>query len=170
MDILRIVRSIRQAACYVGAGAVRDSVWDALSNTSNTVNDIDVVFFDPLNLTDHLEQDLEDKLFSLAPQEKWDVKNQARVHLWFDKTFGYAVEPLISIEDAVATWPEYASAIAIRLTTDDTLDVVAPYGLADLMSMQVRRNPRRVTVEKYRERIARKKYSNKWPSVRIQHE
>jgi hypothetical protein len=46
------------------------------------------------------------QLNQLFPDTDWDVKNQAAVHLWYERRFGYAVPPLHSVEDAVATWPE----------------------------------------------------------------
>lgn len=172
MHILRIVRSLDGPVCYIGAGAIRDCVWDRMSgNYGDTeVKDIDVVYFDPSNLSAQQESRITDELLKIAPGEKWDVKNQARVHLWFEKSFGYRVEPLSSIEDAVATWPEYASAIATRLKDDDSLELIAPYSLDDLLGMKVRRNPVRVTVEKYRERIAGKNYPKRWPKVKVYEE
>ena len=32
-----------------------------------------------------------------------DVKNQARVHLWYKDHFGYSIEPYTSIESAINT-------------------------------------------------------------------
>ena len=73
------------------------------------------------------------------------------------------------MRDAVLTWPETALTVAVRLRVDDTIEVIAPLGLDDLFSMVVRRNPRRVSVETYRERIAEKRYLQRWPRVRIEH-
>ena len=101
---------------------------------------------------------------------RWDVKNQAVVHLWFHKVFGHEVEPLRSMRDAVATWPETAVAVAVSLREDDAVAVNAPLGLEDLFSMVVRRNPRRVSVETYRKRVADKMYMTRWPRVRVVHE
>ena len=96
-----------------------------------------------------------------------DVKNQAAVHLWFHEVFGHRVEPLTSIEHAVSTWPEPATCVAVRLRADERLDIVAPLGLADLFDMVVRRNPARVSVETYRQRVEQKRYTERWPKVRV---
>lgn len=172
MKTLVTVRSINGPVCYVGAGAVRDSVWDVMSGKSQarSARDIDVVYFDPGDLGEEQESRLEQTLSHVEPNEDWDVKNQAIVHLWFENTFGYPVEPLTSVEDAVATWPEYASCVAVRLKDDDCLEIIAPHGLHDLLNMKVRRNPARVTVEKYRERIERKQYTSTWPGIEVVYE
>src|SRR6266545_2969679 len=43
----------------------------------------------------------------------------------------------------------------------------APWGLADLLGIVCRRNPRRVTVEEYRRRVAAKRIAERWPGVTI---
>ena len=75
--------------------------------------------------------------------------------------------PLRSLEEAVASWPEYATAMGLRLDDDNRLHVIAPYGLEDLFAMIVRRNPARVSIETYRRRIASKRYAQRWPRVTI---
>lgn len=107
------------------------------------------------------------RLQASHPGLPWEVTNQAAVHLWFADYFGYAVEPLSSLEDGVATWPEYATAVGVALNADDSLRLIAPYGLDDLFAMRVRRNPARASVEIYRQRLAQKRYAERWPRVRV---
>lgn len=127
-------------------------------------------YFDPDDLSEATERRYEKRLRELRPELAWDVKNQAAVHLWFHEVFGHGVEPLRSMEEAVATWPETALAVGVGLQVDDTITITAPLGLDDLFSMVVRRNPKRVSVEMYEKRIAEKNYSKRWPGVRIVHE
>jgi hypothetical protein len=97
----------------------------------------------------------------------WDAKNQAAVHTWYGRVFGGQVAPLTSAADGVATWPETATAVAVRLLPDDRLQVVAPCGLEDLFGLICRRNPRRVTVAHYRQRIHDKRITERWPRVEV---
>jgi len=97
----------------------------------------------------------------------WEVTNQAGVHLWFEREFGHPLEPLRSVDDAVATWPETATAVAVRLRNDGELYVIAPFGLMDLFEMVVRRNPRIVSEATYSKRIESKKYVERWPHVTV---
>jgi uncharacterized protein len=101
------------------------------------------------------------------PDIPWQAKNQAAIHLWYADEFGYAVEPLTSSEDAIGTWPETATSVGVRLLPDDTLLIAAPHGLDDLLNMVLRRNPRRVTVEFFRQRLENKKIREKWPRVQV---
>ena len=169
MDALRAVRSVAPPEACIGSGAIRNAVWDALHSysTPSFLTDVDVPYFDPDDLSEASEQRYEKRLKALGPELTWDVKNQAAVHLWFHKVFGHEVEPLRSMRDAIATWPETALAVTVGLRPDDSITIAAPLGLDDLLSMVVRRNPRRVSVETYRKRIAEKAYSKRWPRVRI---
>ena len=169
MGALRAVRSVGPAEACIGSGAVRNAVWDALHGYSapSHLADVDVVYFDPDDLSEATESAYEERLTELRPGLTWDVKNQAAVHLWFHKVFGQEVEPLRSLREAVATWPETALAVAVGLRANGTISITAPLGLEDLFSMVVRRNPSRVSVETYERRIAEKAYSKRWPRVRI---
>ncbi|MGI5521842.1 nucleotidyltransferase family protein [Micromonospora sp. CA-259024] len=72
-----------------------------------------------------------------------------------------------TIADAVATWPEYATAVGVRLDADGQVAVCAPYGLDDLLDGVWRRNPSRVSSEISRQRLARHRPVERWPSVGI---
>jgi uncharacterized protein len=95
------------------------------------------------------------------------VTNQAFVHTWFERYFGHAVEPLHSLEDAIASWPEYATCIGVTLGHQGHVEVIAPHGLEDLFAMRIQRNPTRVSVETFRDRVERKAYTARWPRATI---
>jgi hypothetical protein len=169
MQALAQVRACRLRAWCVGAGAVRNMVWDALHGHAvpSALADIDVAFFDADDPSPERDAALQRQLQAAAPGTPWEVTNQAGVHLWFEQQFGHAVAPLRSLEDAVASWPEFATAVGLSLDDEDRLHVIAPHGLDDLFAMVVRRNPMRVSVETFRERVANKRYAQRWPHVRI---
>ena len=169
MQALAHVRALGLPAWCVGAGAVRNLVWDALHGhaTPSALADIDVAHFDADDLSAARDAHLQRRLMAAAPDTPWEVTNQAGVHLWFEQHFGHAVAPLRSLDEAVASWPEFATAVGLRLDDDDRLHVVAPHGLDDLFAMVVRRNPARVSLATYRERVAGKRYLERWPRVTV---
>lgn len=169
MGVLTTVRACALPDWLVGAGALRDLVWDEMHAGfgPSRVKDVDVAFFDLHDLSPAREKAAEAVLQTHSPDVRWDVKNQAAVHLWYEGRFGVAVEPLTSAADGVGTWPETATAVALRLSADDRLEIVAPCGLDDLIGGMYRRNPRRVTVEEYRRRLQRKDIAQRWPRVRV---
>jgi hypothetical protein len=170
-NLLRLVAGLDLPDCWIGAGAVRDLVWDMRFGAGFDpagIADVDVVFFDPSELSADHEHEIERRLREQDASVDWDVKNQARVHLWYEARFGQPAEPLTSTTDGVATWPETATAVAVRLREDGGLDIAAPLGLDDLLDGVWRRNSRRVTDAEYAARIARKQPNRRWPAVAVQ--
>ena len=171
--MLRVLNAARACAppdWWVGGGVLRDLVWDGLHGSFDPgrVKDVDLAFHDPLDLRHAREVELERELAARLPGVTWDAKNQAAVHLWYRRRFGVDVPPLVSAADGAATWPETATAVAVRLRSDDALEVLAPCGLTDLLDGVCRRNPRRATVEEYRRRLLDKDIAQRWPNVIIE--
>lgn len=170
MQALEAVAELGLASWCIGAGAVRNLVWDHLQGPghSSELADVDVAYFDAQCLDMAQDQALQARLARRLPQLPWEVTNQAGVHLWFEACFGHAVAPLRSLDEAVASWPEYATAVAITLGEAGQLRVIAPWGLDDLWAMRVRRNPTRVSLQTYHQRIAQKRYAQRWPGVSVE--
>ena len=144
-------------------------MWDHLHrySTPSALSDVDVAYFDERDARQETDHALQALLLARSPGVPWEVTNQAGVHLWFERQFGHAVAPLRSLEEAVASWPEFATSVGLTLGDDGAIEVLAPFGIDDLFSMRVRRNPARVSVATYRERVAGKRYLERWPRVTV---
>jgi hypothetical protein len=169
MEALAAAREVDPPDWLVGGGVLRDLVWDRLHGRSRPAppRDVDLAFYDPARLDPARDAEVERALHDRLPGVPWDAKNQAAVHTWYGRVFGGRVEPLASAADGVATWPETATAVAVRLHQGDRVEVVAPCGLEDLFGLVCRRNPRRVSVDQYRRRVRDKRVAERWPRVRI---
>jgi hypothetical protein len=171
LHVLETVRDEHIPAGWVGAGVLRDLVWGERYGSGfrpGQIRDVDVAFFDAHDLSHANDDRVTEQLHSRLPQVPWQARNQAAVHTWYaDKFGGGPVEPLTSVHDAVATWPETATAVAVRLCTDDSIEVCAPLGLADLLDGVWQRNPRRVTVERSLARLERHQPQARWPGVTV---
>jgi uncharacterized protein len=163
---LETVRDVGPAGAYVAAGSVRDTVWNWLTHrsTSKPAGDVDVVYYDPSEVSDCSRQYTVD-LSRHDDTLQWEVTNQAWVHRWANHVEGRH-EPHQSVEEGISTWPETATAVAIRLGCGD-IDVVAPFGLDDLFALIVRHNSVRATAAEYANRIAAKHWAHRWPELRI---
>jgi hypothetical protein len=169
MDTLAAAREVDAPDWLIGAGAVRTAVWDRLHGFDEPTElaDVDLAFFDPGDLSPERDRAVERALHERRPEVSWDAKNQAAVHLWYSAKFGYEVEPLASTADGVATWPEIAACVGVRLEADDRMTVVAPHGLDDLLGLVHRRNPARVSPDEYERRLRTKRITERWPRVRV---
>jgi hypothetical protein len=168
MEALRVARDVGAPDWLVAAGAIRDVVWDAAHGRPlrEAPRDIDVAFFDPSDLTPQRDERVDEALRARAPHLPWQAKNQAAVHLWYPRTFGVEVPPLRCSAEAVATFPETASCVGVRLLSDDDMLVVAPHGLDDLLGGVCRHNPLRVSASFYEQRVTEKRWRSRWPKMR----
>ena len=169
MPALNAVRKLNLDSWCIGAGAVRNLVWDSLHGYAmpSALSDVDVAYFDASNLTPERDAELQLRLKEKLANVPWEVTNQAGVHLWFENYFGHPVASLNSLTEAVGTWPEYATSVGLTLMPDHAIEVIAPHGLDDLFGMVVRRNPTRVSIETYRQRVIEKRYLDRWPKVTV---
>lgn len=163
---LEVVRDVDPPDWLLAAGSIRNAVWDMLHDREpEPPRDLDVLFFDPADMTATRDEAVERALRERAPELPWEARNQAGVHAWYPQRFGIEVEAFASSADAVATFPEIASCVGVRLRADNELLVVAPYGLDDLLGLRCRHNPARAPREVYEQRIADKGWRARWPRV-----
>lgn len=171
MRVLATVRDSGLPDAWVGAGAIRDLVWGQKFGhgfAPDEVRDVDVVYFDPDDLSRDRDEQATGLLRRAWPEVPWEARNQAAVHTWYHRRFGgEPVPPLRSIADAVATWPETATALAVRLDQAGQIEVCAPLGLSDLLAGIWRRNDRRVSRSESLARLARHRPAERWPGVQV---
>jgi hypothetical protein len=154
----------------IGAGALRNLVWDHLhghADRPSALSDVDFAHFDAADLSAASDQALQARLRARCPELPWEVTNQAAVHLWFERHFGHPVDALPSLAAAVATWPEYATAVAVTRDRAGRLALIAPHGLDDLLRMRIRHNPLRASRDTFLQRTAQKRYQERWPRVQV---
>jgi len=153
---------------YLGGGCVAQTVWNYLSKKELTcnINDYDLVYFDPHDLSYESENQHAanvQRLFNSLPI-KIEVKNQARVHLWYEDHFGYPIDAYQSIEEAIKTWPTTATCVGVKYI-EGMFTVYAPYGLNDMFGMIVKPNKLQITEETYIEKV--KRWKECWPNLEI---
>ncbi len=153
---------------YIGAGCIAQSVWNHFHGfkLSSHISDIDFVYYDDSDLSFEKENDaieLVHKTFTAIPIPV-DVKNQARVHLWYKDRFGYDIKPYNSAEHAIRSWPTTATSIGLRIQNKEP-EIFAPYGLDDLLNLVVRPNKVQITEEIYLSKV--RKWLKKWPNLKI---
>ncbi len=163
---LESVRTLELPDWWIGAGFVRNKVWDFLSGydakTTAPDMDVDVIYFDPTDTSEDSEKGYEQKLLELMPNERWSVKNQARMHV----VNGDAL--YTSTEDALSRWVETATAVAVKIDTAGKLQLLAPYGIDDLVSMVIRVSPKfSRPIEIFHKRVEKKNWTGKWPRVKV---
>ena len=169
MGVLRAAESLNLPDWWIGAGFIRDKVWDFLSEyrKRTPLNDVDIIYFDKSDFNpDELESystkaedRYQEKLNNLMPDVKWSVTNQARMHL-FHKT-----NPYKNSEDALKDWAETATCIGVCLEKGKLI-LLAPHGISDLVNLTARPNSLYKKLyshdpEVFERRVKEKKWLNK---------
>jgi hypothetical protein len=154
---------------YLGAGCIAQTVWNHYSKRPllDNISDMDLVYFEDQKLEFEAEDEKVKKVrevFSDIPVPI-DLKNQARVHLWYEKHFGYAIKPYRSVEEAIKTWPTTSTAVAVKYNEEGKFIIYAPFGLDDLLGLTVRPNKTQITEEIYLKKVAR--WKTCWPDLTI---
>lgn len=162
MTALRQVRALALPDCWIGAGFVRNLVWDKLHEFSEAtpLDDIDVLYFDASDRRRRTERELEARLARAAPGYPWSVRNQARMHQ------RNGDPPYRDTNDAMRFWLETATVVAVRLDDADRLRLAAPHGLGDLLGLRLRPTAAgRRRSEQYLARVAAKNWLRVWPRL-----
>jgi len=165
-DALDLVREVGPPQAYIAAGAIRDTVWSALTGRDcvRVNGDIDVVYFDADEAADRSVA-YQLQLKGADSTTRWEVSNQAFVHEWASSPPG--AQRFRSVEDGLRSWPEVATAVGLRFDELDTLEIVAPLGLNDLLSLVVRPNPGCPDPAAYSARCSSKSWAARWPELEI---
>lgn len=158
MRCLRVARSLHLPDWFIGAGFLRNAIWDACHQHSapSPLMDIDLVYFDDKDKTPSRDNALEVLARDYLP-EPWEIRNQARMH---EK---YSNPPYQNTAHAIAHWVEVPTCVGVRLNDDDTLTFTAPFGLGENWSCQVRMNPEVPRPDTYKQRLESKRWSERWP-------
>lgn len=159
MEVLRCAAGLDLPDWMIGAGFVRNKVWDELhgydKRTLSSSIDIDLIYFDACSREKLQEKAYERELKDVM-DENWSVKNHARISDKYE-----------SCEDGLSYWPETCTAIAVKLTGEGELKLIAPFGLKDLLGLVVRIGPKFDDKKEYENRIRRKKWEELWPDLKI---
>ena len=167
-EVLDRWREIALPDGWLVAGAVAQTVWNRLFGrpAAHGIDDIDLVYFDAGDLSEEAEARHAARIGGILRRlpVRLDVKNQARVHLWYEARFGYPIAPYRSAAAAIATFPTTATAVGIRPAPAGP-EIEAPFGLTDLLGGVVRPNKAQVTRRIYEAKVAR--WRSCWPELAI---
>lgn len=154
--------------CLV-SGCLFQTVWNALCGLPPThgILDYDVFYCD----TDDLSWEGEDAVIRRCadafadPGVEVQVRNQARVHLWYPQKHGVACPPLTSSRAAIDTFLSRNACFGVFPGSGGAFDVHATFGFDDLFAMIVRPNPVRGTAAAYARKAQR--WQQAWPGLTV---
>ena len=150
---------------YLCAGSLFQSYWNIKSGQDvvHGIKDYDVFYFDP-----DTSWEAEDRIIKRAQKILGDlgadveIRNQARVHLWYENRFGSPIAPLMSSKQGIDQFLIECSCIGVAI---DNGALYAPYGLSDMADGILKMNPRNAKPDLFLPKA--KDYQSRWPWLRI---
>jgi hypothetical protein len=169
MQVLTAIRALDLPDWLMMSGAVYQRVLNALTGRQPDygVRDYDLGYFDASDISYDAEDAVIRRVaaaFVEPLRSAVEVRNQARVHVWFEGHFGEPYTPLSRTAEALERFVSPMFAVGVRLELDDRLHVAAPFGLADLFALRLQPNPRRPSAGFVQVATA---VTRRWPEVRV---
>jgi hypothetical protein len=168
-EILARLPGLDLPQTYLVAGCLAQTVWNALSARppEADIKDYDVFYYDDRDLS----WEAEDLAIRRAGAVFGDLgvvvelRNQARVHLWYERHFGTPYPRLRSTRDGIDRFLTPCTCVGILPHRDRTLELYAPYGLSDLYAGRLRPNPINDQPQLFAAKTA--SYRARWPFLTI---
>jgi len=154
---------------YVVAGCLSQTIWNVVTRQPPEAGilDYDLAYFDGSDLS----WDAEDAVIQAGRQifaglpAPVQIRNQARVHVWYERKFGVPCSPHESTEAAIDTFEATTACLGVRLQPDGRWRIYAPHGLADVFNLVVRPNPVLAPRHVYHAKTVR--WCQQWPSLTV---
>jgi hypothetical protein len=168
-EVLTRAAALDLPGWYLVAGALCQTVWNVTTGQPPEAGilDYDLVYFDASDLSWAAEDRVikrGDEVFAGLPAPV-QIRNQARVHLWYAGKFGIACPPHTSSEAAISTYEATCACLGVRLRPGGRWQVYAPYGLSDLFSLVLRPNSVLAPRHVYEAKAAR--WTSQWPALTV---
>ena len=164
MEVLYEAEKLRLPDWMIGAGFLRNKVWDHLHDIRREVadtNDIDLVYFDANNADEEHDKALSTIMNGKLGLE-WEIKNQAYMHT------RHGDAPYTSTQEGISHWVETPTCVAVTLKDNQPI-IIAPHGIEDLVSLIIRPSPstKEKRMDYFYERITKKSWLQKWPKLQV---
>ena len=150
MHVMTVADRLALPDWLIFSGAIYQKVLNHLTGRDPDygLKDYDLAYHDASDTSYEAEDEVIRRVAAaFEPQfrEQVEVRNQARVHLWFHDRFGEAYEPLADSAEALSRFTSASFAVGARLERDGRMTIVTPFGLEDLFALRLRPNPLRAT-------------------------
>jgi len=168
-DALVRARTLDLPDWLVVSGALYNSVWNHLTGKPSGygIKDVDLFYFDGTDLA----YEAEDAVIRRAAAHfqglalPVEVRNQARVHLWYPQKFGQPCPRYTGSSQSIGYFASKTHAVGVRYDADGRLEMVAPFGLDDIFSFRI--TPNRVMDNQRTHETKGKRAQECWPEITV---
>ncbi len=164
-ELLQRLATLQLPQCLLTAGCLFQAVWNQQAGLPPAwgVKDYDIFYFDA-DTSWAAENAVIETVQALCGElgVTLEVKNQARVHLWYGQRFGRDYPALRSANDGVDRYLVAGTCVAIEVASGE---VYAPFGLGDIYNGVLRSNPINHQPDLFLAKA--RSYQQRWPLLQI---
>jgi uncharacterized protein len=166
LDRLTRARDWNLPDWWIVSGAIYNTVWNQLTGRPDMhgVKDIDLFYFDEDRSYEAEDRQIVEAARRFPGTPPVELRNQARVHLWYPEHFGQPYLKLTSSCQAIDHFASRTHCIGARLTATG-LDLYAPYGLDDIFSFRL--TPNRVLDNRATHHAKAERQMALWPELTL---
>ena len=164
---LQTVRTLNLPDCWLVAGAVYNRVWNHLTDrpARHGIKDIDLFYFDPDTSWQAEDDHIKRAAGAFAADPPVELRNQARVHLWYEDRFGQPYSALKNARQGIDRFACKTHAVGLQLDPSGALSIYAPFGLRDIFAFRITPNPVLDKSATHDAKAARQK--EMWPELTV---
>lgn len=168
-QILQLAPQLGVSDWWLTAGALFQTVWNVLDgkDPQNGIRDYDFFYFD-----EDTSYEAEDAVIRRAQElfkgidAEIEVRNEARVHIWYEEHFGVPAIPFLSSTDAIDHFAAKTCCFGATTDKNGKTRVYAPHGYEDLFARRIIPNPVLAPRDVYEAKL--KRWIPTWPSLRAE--
>ncbi|MFE9429089.1 nucleotidyltransferase family protein [Kitasatospora sp. NPDC006697] len=154
---------------HLTAGCLFQAVWNVVTGRppGHGIKDYDLFYFSDTDLSWEAEDSAiraAGEAFAGVPVHV-EVRNEARVHLWYKQKFGVPCAPYDCTEAAIESFAATTCCLGVRQEPDGRWRVYEPHGPADVFNLVVRPNPVLAPRAVYEAKAARRR--DQWPELTV---
>lgn len=170
IEVLNRAATLDLPGWYLASGCLFQTVWNVVTGRppAEGIKDYDLFYFDGTGTSWDAEDaniQAASAVFADLPADI-EVRNQARVHLWYETKFGTPCPPHHCTEDGIDTFIATTCCLGIRLERSTSRwRIYAPHGLSDVFNLIVRPNPILATSWIYDTKTTR--WQHQWPNLKV---
>jgi hypothetical protein len=172
-EILVRLPQLNVPDAWLASGCVFQTVWNVQAghDPARAIKDYDVFYFDGTDLSADAENNVNDRAAEIFGDLgcEVDVRNQARVHTWYEREFGITGYPqLTKSTDGIDNFLAVCCMVAVRQTASGDIEIYAPFGVDDILRCVMRPNPwfPGAPGDFYLKKAER--WSALWPALRVE--
>ena len=172
-EILARLDELELPDAWLVSGCLFQTVWNVLAgeHAMRAIKDYDVFYFDAKDLSAEAEECINRRAAEIFADLGCDVdvRNQARVHIWYESEFGIAGYPrLHRSTDGIDNFLAVCCMVGLKRTEFEGLSLYAPFGTDDVLNCIMRQNPWYPNLPRDCYAMKAERWTRLWPALRVE--